>query len=97
MGRGGGADESKLTPERGATQATSLESVLQGELNGAVVVDGARDLPKITVGHAAVRLTVIGDVEGIEEVSSEVEPMLMVDGKTLEHGHVDVLETRPAE
>jgi hypothetical protein len=74
-----------------------LEGVLQRELSGAIITDSAGDLPKVAVGHAAVWRSVIGNVEGIEEIGPEFHPMLMPEREALEDGHVDVLKARSAQ
>ena len=70
-----------------------LECVFQGKLDGAVPVDGPRDLSEVAVGHATVRRRVVGDVEGVEQVGTEVEAVFMPEWEAFENCHVDILET----
>src|SRR5580698_5834527 len=79
------------------TSAMRLESKLQGELRGAAVTDCAANLAKVAVGHAAVWGSVIGNVEGVEEIGPEFHSILMPNREALENSHVDVLEARSTQ
>src|SRR3984885_333965 len=71
-----------------------LERIPQRELNGAWAAVDVSNLAKVRVGHTGIRLRVGSDVKGIEEVSTELDAMFVVDRKSLFHGHIDVLERR---
>src|SRR5580658_4330140 len=74
-----------------------LESVLERKLHGAVVAVRTGDLAEVAVGHAAVWCGVVGDVEGVEEIGTELHAVFAPDREALEHGHVNVLEAGLAE
>ena len=76
-GCGGGAEEVMHFVGVDSAQCMPLESVFKRKLNGAIVADCASDLPEVRIGHATVRSRVVCDVECVEQVSPEVQSILM--------------------
>src|SRR5580704_15406563 len=74
-----------------------LECVFQRKLDRPVSVDGARDLPEVAIRHATVWRRVVSDVEGVEQVGTEVQTVFAPERKAFEDGHVDILKTWGAQ
>jgi len=80
-----------------SVQCNPLEGVLQFELDMTLCGPGGGDLTEVGVRNPIVRITVAGYVEGVEEVSAEVELIFLVDGEVFLHSHIDVEEARSAK
>ena len=73
-----------------------LEVVVQGELDLPCLRADVGDLAEVRIGDTVVRVVVAGDVESIEEVSAELDILVLGDVELLAAGEVHLVEGRGA-
>src|SRR6202034_3533411 len=71
-------------------RAPRLERVVQAELNVSFLGANAADCTEVAVTDPVVRISVTGDIEKIEEVSTEAQHSLLApQAEVLEEGGID--------
>src|SRR5580704_105072 len=58
---------------------------------------GGGDGAEVSIGYSVVRRAVADDVEGVEEVTAEVQTLLPPDGEGLRHRQIDLFKARSTE